>query len=161
MRRNSAFTVFALFLIAGLALPNAGQAGDHREVVVPPTDPGSLFTPAVRGGGLIFLSGKIGIDPETNKLAEGGIEAETKQTLENIEAVLNEAKHDLSDVVKCTVFLADIRDYKAMNEVYESYFPKNPPARSTVAVAALVLGARIEIECIAARRPGTEAQHTH
>ena len=161
MRRNPTFSLFAPFLIFGLAFPATAFAGDHREVVVPPTDPGSLFTPAVRGGSLIFLSGKIGFDAEAGALVEGGIEAETKQALENIKATLEAGRHDLSDVAKCTVFLADIRDYKAMNEVYKTYLPKNPPARTTVAVAALVLGARVEIECIAARRPGMASQHQH
>lgn len=124
-----------------------------REVISPPRASRlPVFSPAVRAGGLIFLSGQIGTRPGTLELVPGGIEAETRQTLENVRAVLRSAGADLEDVVKCTVFLADIRDYDAMNRVYATFFPKDPPARSTVAGSGLALGARVEIECIAAAR---------
>jgi 2-iminobutanoate/2-iminopropanoate deaminase len=107
------------------------------------------FSPFVRVGNMLYLSGQIGITPGTRQLADTGIAGQTHQTLENIKAVLDSAGSSLERVVKCTVFLADIKDFAAMNEVYAAYFPKDPPARSTVEVSGLVLGARIEIECIA------------
>jgi reactive intermediate/imine deaminase len=115
--------------------------------------PGSLeglpFSSAVRVGNMIYLSGQVGAIPGTRELAPGGVAAETKQTLENIKQVLDYAGSSLDRVVKCTVFLQDINDYAAMNEVYASYFQEEPPARSTVAGSGLALGAQVEIECIA------------
>jgi reactive intermediate/imine deaminase len=87
--------------------------------------------------------------PGTSELVEGGVAAETRQTMENIRAVLDYAGSSMDRVVKCTVFLADIADYAAMNEAYRTFFPEHPPARSTVAGSGLALGARVEIECIA------------
>jgi 2-iminobutanoate/2-iminopropanoate deaminase len=115
--------------------------------------PGSLeglpFSTAVRVGDMLYLSGQVGARPGTNELVEGGVAAETRQTLENIEAVLTYAGSSLADVVKCTVFLVDIADYPAMNAVYREFFAVDPPARSTVAGSGLALGARVEIECLA------------
>ena len=117
-----------------------------------------VFSSAVRSGDLIFLSGSLGALPGVSppQLVEGGIQAETRQTMENIIAVLNEAGATLEDLVKCTVFLADIEDYAAMNAVYVEYFPADPPARSAVAGSGLALGALVEIECIAAVPEGME-----
>lgn len=111
-----------------------------------------VFSSAVRSGDLVFLSGQVGAlsDVDPPRLVEGGIEAETRQAMENIVAVLEAAGAGLDDVLKCTVFLADIDEYAAMNEVYMEYFPVDPPARSALAAAGLALGARVEIECIAA-----------
>lgn len=134
------------------------QAATEVEHIVPPgVSRLPVFTPAVRVGNLIFLSGAVGVKPGTLELVEGGIAAETRQTLENLRTVLQAAGADLKDAVKCTVFLADIADYAAMNQVYAEFFPENPPARSTVAGSGLALGARVEIECIAAvgTRSGT------
>jgi reactive intermediate/imine deaminase len=111
-----------------------------------------VFSPAVRTGNLVFLSGQIGVRPGTLELVPGGIGPETEQTLTNIRTLLKGIGLSLVDVVKCTVFLADIRDYQAMNEVYARFFPRAPPARSTLAASGLALGARTEIECIAAMR---------
>ena len=111
------------------------------------------FSDAVRVGNLLFLSGKIGNLPGTSKLAPGGIQAETRQTMENIKASLERYGASLDRVVKCTVFLADMEEWAAMNEVYVQYFPEHPPARSAVGVSALALGARTEIECIAVLDP--------
>ncbi len=128
------------------------SSGPHREVLAPSPSPLPVFSPAVRTGNIVFLSGQIGVQPGTLELVPGGIEPETTQTLEHIKAVLEGIGLGMEDVVKCTVFLVDMRDYGTMNEVYASYFPTDPPARSTVAGSGLALGARVEIECIAAMR---------
>ena len=102
------------------------------------------------GKGLIFLSGQIPIDPATGAFAEGGIKEQTRQSLLNAQAILNAAGLSLNNVVKTTVFLADMGDFAAMNEVYAQFFAEPFPARSAVAVKALPKGALVEIECIAA-----------
>jgi len=111
-----------------------------------------VFSSAVRSGDFIFLSGALGALPGVMppQLIEGGIEAETRQTMENIISVLAAADATLEDLIKCTVFLSDIDDYAAMNAVYVEYFPSDPPARSALAASGLALGALVEIECIAA-----------
>ena len=110
---------------------------------------GLPFSSAVRVGNMLYLSGQIGNVPGTRQLADTGIAGQTRQALENIKGVLASAGSSLDRAVKCTVFLADIKDYAAMNTVYATYFPKDPPARSTVAGSGLALGARVEIECLA------------
>lgn len=107
------------------------------------------FSEAVRVGHVLYLSGQIGIDPATSKLAEGGITGETRQTLENIKASLEKYGSSMAEVVKCTVYLADINEWSAMNVVYKTYFPTNPPARSALGTSGLALGSRTEIECMA------------
>lgn len=109
------------------------------------------FSAAVRVGETLYLSGNLGNVPGTLDLVEGGIAAETRQTLENIKASLAEFGSSMDDVVKCTVFLADIDEWAAMNEVYRTYF-ENPPARSALGTSGLALNARVEIECIALTR---------
>lgn len=108
------------------------------------------FSDVVQVGNLYFLSGQVGIDHKKRELVEGGIQVETKQTLENIKAVLQQHGLDMENVVKCTVILADIDDFSAFNEVYKTYFP-NKPARTTFAAKGLAIGAKIEIECIASK----------
>jgi reactive intermediate/imine deaminase len=110
------------------------------------------FSDAVKVGNMLYLSGKIGNVPGTSQLAEGGIQGETRQTMENIKAALEKYGSSLDEVVKCTVFLADIAEWGAMNEVYRTYFPTDPPARSALGSSGLALGARVEIECLAAMR---------
>ena len=107
------------------------------------------FSDAVRVGHMLYLSGKIGNIPGTPQLAEGGIQGETRQALENIKASLEKYGSSLGEVVKCTVFLADIAEWAAMNEVYKDYFHTNPPARSALGSSGLALNARVEIECMA------------
>jgi 2-iminobutanoate/2-iminopropanoate deaminase len=106
----------------------------------------------VRAGELIFVSGQLGIAPGGKDLVAGGIGPETQAALEGVSANLAKAGLAMEDVVKCTVFLADIAEFAQMNEVYTKFFAKDPPARSTVAVAGLVRKARVEIECIAVTR---------
>ena len=102
------------------------------------------------GTGLVFLSGQLPIDPATGAF-EGGIREQTRQSIRNAAAILAQAGLNLSDVVKTTVFLADMGDFAAMNEVYAEFFAAPYPARSAVAVKTLPKGALVEIECIAAR----------
>ena len=106
------------------------------------------FSAAVRVGNTLYLSGALGNIPGTLNLAEGGIQSETRQTMENISQTLESFGSSMDDVVKCTVFLADISEWAAMNEVYVTFFD-NMPARSAMGVNGLALGARVEIECIA------------
>ena len=101
--------------------------------------------------GLVFLSGQLPIDPATGAFPEGGIREQTRQSIRNAAAILAQAGLNLSDVVKTTVFLADMGDFAAMNEVYAEFFAAPYPARSAVAVKTLPKGALVEIECIAAR----------
>ena len=115
--------------------------------VLPSTLP---FSEAVRVGDLVFLSGQIGIVPGSMKLAPGGIAAETRQTMDNIKQVLSTHGYTMADLVKCTVMLADMADWPAFNEIYRSYFTDRFPARSAFGANGLALGARVEVECIAA-----------
>ncbi|NOY76760.1 MAG: RidA family protein [Calditrichaeota bacterium] len=100
-------------------------------------------------GSFIFTAGQIPINPKTGELLSGDIQTQTRQVLENVKAVLKAAGAGLENVVKTTVFLLDMNDFAAMNEVYAQYFPQNPPARSAVQVARLPKDVKIEIECIA------------
>ena len=132
--------------------PAAPSPGPHREVLAPNPSPMAVFSPAIRTGNLVFLSGQLGLKEGTREMVPGGITAETEQTLKRIRSLLNDIGLDMEDVVKCTVFLVDINDYPKMNEVYLKYFPTDPPARSALAASGLALGAQVEIECIAAAR---------
>ena len=117
-----------------------------------PSEGGLPFSPVVRVGPMLYLSGQIGTTSMTPPtLVAGGIEAETRQTLENIKAVLAKNGATMDDIVKCTVMMADMREWPAMNTVYASYFPSHKPARSSFATAGLALGARVEIECLGYR----------
>jgi 2-iminobutanoate/2-iminopropanoate deaminase len=107
------------------------------------------YSQAIRAGDFIFVSGQIPIDPNTGEFVPGGIEKQTEQVLVNVSRVLEAAGSGLDQVVKTTVFLADIREFAAMNEVYARFFFKEPPARATVEAARLPRDARVEIEAIA------------
>ena len=108
------------------------------------------YSQGVIAGGLLFVSGQIPLDPATGQLVEGGIEVQTEQVLKNIMAILKEAKIGPENVVKTSVFLADLDDFPRMNEVYARYLGKEPPARSTIQAAGLPRGVAIEIDVIAA-----------
>jgi 2-iminobutanoate/2-iminopropanoate deaminase len=108
------------------------------------------YSQGVMAGGFMFVSGQIPLDPQTNELVDGGIEAQTEQVLKNLMAVLKEAKMGAEHVVKTTVFLSDLGDFAKMNEVYARYLGKEPPARSTVQAAGLPRGVKVEIDLIAA-----------
>ena len=107
------------------------------------------YSQAIRCGDLVFTAGQVGLDPATMAIVPGGIRSETDRVLANLSAVLNAAGASLSSVLKTTVFLADMGEFGAMNEVYATWFAAEPPARSTVQVAALPLSARVEIEAVA------------
>ena len=108
------------------------------------------YTQGVVSGGLLFCSGQIALDPATGEVIAGDVGAQTERVLENLVAVLKRAKMGPENVVKTTVFLADMADFPQMNEVYARYFGKEPPARSTVQAAGLPKGVRVEIDAIAA-----------
>ena len=118
--------------------------------VVKPIGP---YSPGVAAGGTVYLSGQIGLDPATGNLVDGGTEAQAKRVMENLGAVLKEAGLGFGDVVKTTIYMTDLAEFAKVNEIYATYFPAGgtPPARSTVQVAALPRGARIEIDFVAAR----------
>ena len=139
-------------LAVALLLVVAGPVSAQAKVEFRPR-PNALgpFSEAVRVDNLLFLSGMIGSD-STGRVVPGGIAAETRQTLENIKAALARNGLAMDRVVKCTVFLADIGEWAAMNEVYRTYFPEAKPARSAIGGVALVRDARVELECIAALR---------
>ena len=125
------------------------QATEVEYLQAPGTeDLGLPFSSAVRVDDLLYLSGAIGVIPGTLELAAGGIQGETRQTMDNIRQTLETFGSSLDKVVKCTVFLADMSEWGAMNEVYRTYFD-NPPARSALGASGLALDARVEIECIA------------
>jgi 2-iminobutanoate/2-iminopropanoate deaminase len=113
----------------------------------PPIGP---YSQGVISGGLLFCSGQIAIDPGTGDLLDGDVGAQTERVLENLVAVLREAKMSPENVVKATVYLADMADFPGMNEVYGRYFGARPPARTTIAAAGLPRGVRVEIDVIAA-----------
>lgn len=122
-----------------------------REVIASEGAPAAIgpYSQAIRAGMFFFASGSLGLDPETGELTDGGVGAQTRQSLENLSAVLSAAGSSLDQVVKTTVFLADIDDYAAVNSVYAEFFTEEPPARSAVQVAALPKAADVEIEVIA------------
>lgn len=104
------------------------------------------------GGRMVYTAGQVGLDPKTGEMVAGGVPEQTTQVLKNLAAVLAGAGLTLADVVKTTVYLADMQDFQAMNEVYGRHFPEAPPARTTIAVAGLPRGARVEIEAVATGR---------
>jgi 2-iminobutanoate/2-iminopropanoate deaminase len=122
-----------------------------HEVILTPGAPAPIgpYSQAVRAGNEVFCSGQIPLDPATGALVEGDISAQTEQVLKNLGGVLAAAGLDASHVVKTTIFLIDMNDFAAVNDVYARYFGESKPARSTVAVAGLPRGARVEIDAIA------------
>lgn len=124
----------------------------QKEILIPEggAKPLAPYSPGIRYGDLLFSSGQIGLDPATGKLVPGGVAAETRQALANLGAVLTAGGSSFEQALKVTVFLADMNDYGAVNEVYGEYFGENPPARSAFQVVALPAGALVEIEAVAA-----------
>lgn len=129
--------------------PTDTSRSQKRVLQIPGSAPDLPLSTAVQVGSIIYLSGQIGVLPGTRQLVDTGVTKQTQQTLDNIKEVLTYARSSMDRVFKCTVFLANMRDYDDMNRVYATYFPKDPPARSTVAGSGLALGAKVEIECMA------------
>ncbi len=146
------FTLLRLFVTSALVfVSQITNAADVEYLTSPAIVALQLpFSEAVRVDDTLYLSGQLGNTPGTHKLIDGGISAETRQTLENISATLERHGSSLAQLVKCTIFLADINEWPQMNEVYKTFFTEHYPARSAVAGSGLALGARVEIECIAA-----------
>jgi 2-iminobutanoate/2-iminopropanoate deaminase len=147
----------ALWLLAILGMGGSSNllAADSAKVeflnsgkILPTNLP---FSEAVRVGNTLYLSGQIGIVPGSMKLVEGGIKTEARQTMENIKATLEAHGYAMTDVVKCTVMLADMAEWGTFNEVYKTFFSGRYPARSAFGANGLAIGARVEVECIAAK----------
>ncbi len=139
--------------LAALSVMTSAIAGERIEYLNSSgTLPDNLpFSAAVRVGNTLYLSGQVGVLPGTMKLAPGGLEAEALQVMKNIEAVLHANGYKLKHLVKCTVMLADIADWAAFNVVYQDFLQKPYPARSAFGTSGLGLGARLEVECMAAK----------
>jgi 2-iminobutanoate/2-iminopropanoate deaminase len=122
-----------------------------REIITAEKGPKAIgpYSQAVKANGFIFTAGQVALDPVTGQMAQGGIAAETARVLENLKAVVEAAGSSLAQAVKVTVYLKDMNDFAAMNEVYARYFPKNPPARSTIEAVRLPRDARVEMDLIA------------
>jgi len=141
----------ALVGIAAAQQEGAMQMADIEHLTSPEFERMGLpFSEAVRVGDILYLSGQLGTDPETDELVPGGIKPEAAQTMENIRRVVEKYGSSMDRVVKCTVFLADIAEWPAFNEEYVKFFPGRKPARSAFAASGLALDARVEVGCIAA-----------
>ena len=138
---------YGFILISGLLVLGCASKPLIREVISTNSAPAAIgpYSQAIRAGNTLYLAGQIPIDPETGRFVKGGIEEQTRQVLNNIKAVLNAAGFFMKDVVQCQVFLSDLNNYSAMNEIYSSYFQERPPARAAVEVARLPKDALIEI----------------
>lgn len=149
--RNTLSLLTAFLALADAPMAFADQPGSieflNSGKVLPTTLP---FSEAVRVGNMLYLSGQIGIVPGGMKLVPGGIREEARQTMENIRTSLEANGYAMSDLVKCTVMLADVSEWGTFNEVYRTFFTGRYPARSALGANGLALGARVEVECIAA-----------
>ena len=144
--------VIVLFVVTCASTAFAGGSGSIQYLnsgKVLPTD--LPFSEAVRVGDTLYLSGQVGVVPGSLKLVKGGLEQEARQTMENIKTSLEVHGYAMTDLVKCTVMLADISEWGAFNAIYKTYFTEHFPARSALGVNGLALGARVEVECIAVR----------
>jgi 2-iminobutanoate/2-iminopropanoate deaminase len=140
-------------LLAALSLPLGGALAQDR-VVATRAAPEAIgpYSQAIRVGNTLYLAGQIALDPATNQMiADRSIEAETRQVLDNLKAVVEAAGFRMSDIVSTTVFMADLNEFARMNTVYATYFPSSPPARATVQAARLPRDVKVEIAAIAAR----------
>jgi 2-iminobutanoate/2-iminopropanoate deaminase len=156
MSRQIILTVLPVALCFALLVSATARAQKSKPAVAPqynamPSTGGAPlpFSESVQVGDQLFISGQIGNLPGTLTLAAGGIGPEARQALDNIKAIVERRGGSMERVVKCTVFLADIKDWPAFNDVYREYFKTNPPARSALAASGLAFNARTEIECVA------------
>ena len=143
-----------MLLTACSSLPSLPFAAtSERTAISPENYPyfGFPYSPGILVGDTLYISGHLGRDPETTELVDGGIQAETRQIMANIQGVLSAAGMTLQDVVTVTAFITDINAFPQFNEVYREFFPEDPPARATVQVAALNVGAEVELQMIAVR----------
>jgi 2-iminobutanoate/2-iminopropanoate deaminase len=149
--------VIALLIALGGGAAEVSAQKAVKRAVESPGSPKPIgpYSDAIVANGFIFLAGKVGTDPKTDVLVDGGIVEQTTQVLKNLEVVLKAAGSSFDDVVKTTVFLADMNDFAKMNEIYAKYFRRPYPARSTVQVARLPRDAKIEIEAVAVVRTGS------
>ncbi len=140
----------SLFLLISIAAVSAQE----KTVIKSPDAPAAIgpYSQAIMVGNTLYCSGQIAIDPAAGKMLSESIQTETRQVLKNLGAVLRAAGMDYSNVVQATVYLADMNDYKVMNEIYGEFFKENPPARATVQVGRLPRDARVEIACIAVKK---------
>ena len=146
-------TVAIQAVVVSRSEESAGQIREGRRVISPENYPyfGLPYSPGILTGDTLYIAGHLGRHPQSTELVPGGIEAETRQSLANIREVLLAANMDFENVVSVTAYIADIREFSTFNKVYREYFPQDPPARATVQVAALNVGAKIELLMIAVR----------
>jgi 2-iminobutanoate/2-iminopropanoate deaminase len=145
-----AVACFCLFCAFGVDAQQAVKQETKVEYLKTPRPMALPFSDAARVANILYLSGEIGVDYNTMKVVSGGIKAETKQTLDNIKATLEKYGSSMDNVFKCTVMIADMKEWPLMNEVYVTYFKKDRlPARSAIGANGLALGAKVEIECLA------------
>ena len=124
-----------------------------KKIIITPQAPAPIgpYSQAIKAGNTLYVSGQIPINAENGKLVSDDIASETDQVMKNIRAILNAAGMDFGDVVKCSIFVTDMRDFSIVNAAYEKYFDNEPPSRETVEVAALPKGVNVEISCIAVK----------
>lgn len=142
-------TLIVVAIACTCVLVASQTSGPSKRRVVKTGTPNGIFSPAIITGDLVYTSGQIGLDPKTGQFPEGGFEAQFNQVFKNLTGVLEASGSSVDHMVKATVFLADMNDYNAMNELYRKQFKGDPPARTTVQVARLPRDARIEIEAVA------------
>lgn len=152
MLRTLFFCCLALALLFACGTPE--ESAQSRAIIHTAGAPAAIgpYSQAVLSNGTLYCSGQIPIDPQTGEMVTESIEAETRQVLENLGAVLHEAGMDYNDVVRATVYMADLSDYQRMNVVYAEFFGEAKPARAAVQVAKIPRGARVEISCIAVKK---------
>jgi reactive intermediate/imine deaminase len=146
-------TGLILGIVATFVVHGDAAQQSRRRVIRPEKAPntGLPFSPGILVGNTLYVSGHLGRDPVTNGLVSGGIESESRQTLANIREVLKTAGMDLKDVTSVTAYIASFEDFAKFNAVYREFFPSDPPARAAVQVAALNIGARIELQMVAVK----------
>ena len=147
------FGLVVAFAAGVYAYPAVTAQTSGKRVIAPKNIPylGLPYSPAVLVGNTLYLAGQLGRDPKTTELVPGGIEGQTRQALTNIREVLREAGMDFGDVVNTTAYIVDFKEFEGFNKVYREFFPKDPPARATVAVTALNQGGRIELQMVAVK----------
>jgi 2-iminobutanoate/2-iminopropanoate deaminase len=151
MKRTS-FIIVIITLIISQASVMSGQQKSVRKVITLENTPAKRpYSPAIEVNNTLYVSGQVAVDPSSGKLIDGGIEAQARQVLKNLENVIEKGGYKLDNVVKCTVLLSDISFYSTVNQIYMEFFPVDPPARMAFAVKDLPMSALIEIDAIAVK----------